>query len=138
MCLYVLEEMPKKLITTKHYIVYKRLHQTVHKHKLAYHPPYYTFFIYEPGKLYKTSRLCSRKSALTAARIVECGFHAYRDAATAKKRRPYHSSEVVKPCIVPAGSQVFYGKYNEVVSDKLIVFKSIEQLNKWCANNPVT
>lgn len=138
MCLYILESMPHKLITTKHYVVYKRLYSRVHNRKPAYRPPYYSGFLYEPGKLNKINAIYSRKSVASAQRVVESGFHAYRDAATARQRRAGGDAEVIKPCIIPAGSQVFYGKDKEVVSNKLIVFKSIEQLNEWCANNPVT
>lgn len=136
MCLSVLEEMPKKLITTKHYAVYKRLHPTVHNHKLVYRPPYYAHFIYEPGKLNKINRLHSREGWKIGERVVERGFHAYRSKAAAESWSAW--DEVIKPCIVPAGSEVFYGSRGEVVSNKLIVFSSIAQLNKWYANNPVT
>lgn len=136
MCLYILKEMPKKLITTKHYVVYKRLRFMVHDGKPAYKPPYYQNFIYKPGKLKKINVLHSQKGWLTDEHIVERGFHAYRSEAVAKSRSTWH--EVIQPCIVPAGSEVFYGKGEEVVSNKLIVFISIEQLNKWCADNPVT
>lgn len=137
MCLYVREDMPRKLTTTKHYVVYKRLRSLVHDRKLAYRPPYYSSFLYEPGKLNKINAIYSRKSVKIAQRVVEQGFHAYRDAATAYQKR-WLGAEKVKPCIIPAGSQVFYGDGNEVVSNKLIVFNNMEQLNKWCANNPVT
>lgn len=137
MCLSVLKEMPKKLITTKHYAVYKRLHPTVRNHKLVYRPPYYAHFIYESGKLNKINSLHSREGWKIGERVVERGFHAYRSKkAAAESRSTWH--EVIKPCIVPAGSEVFYGEHDEVVSNKLIVFSSIAQLNKWCANNPVT
>lgn len=138
MCLYILEEMPKKLITTKHYVVYKRLYASVHNRKRVYRPPYYSGFIYEPGKLQEIKSIKGRTGWHRGIRIVEHGFHAYRDAATARQRRAGGDAEVIKPCIIPAGSQVFYGRDKEVVSNKLIVFKSIEQLNEWCANNPVT
>lgn len=138
MCLYVLEEMPHKLTTTKHYVVYKRLYPSVHNRKRVYRPPYYAGFTYEPGKLEKIKSLSKRKSRLSDEHIVERGFHAYRDAATAQQRCSYDGAEVIKPCIVPAGSEVFYGSKEEVVSNKLIVFNNMKQLNKWCANNPVT
>lgn len=136
MCLYVLKEMPKKLITTQHYVVYKRLRLCLHNGKPAYQPPYYCNFIYEPGKLNKINTLHSHKGWATYPDFVERGFHAYRNKAVAKSRRFWNES--IKPCIVPAGSEVFYGERGEVVSNKLIVFKNIAQLNEWCANNPVT
>ena len=129
--------MPRKLTTTKHYVVYKRLRSLIHNRKLTYRPPYYCSFLYEPGKLNKINALYSRKGTKIDQRVVEQGFHAYRDAATAYRKR-WLGAENVQPCIIPAGSQVFYGDDDEVVSNQLIVFNSIEQLNKWCANNHVT
>lgn len=134
MCLYVLKSMPKKLTTTKHYIVYKRLKSARKPGKPGYVPPYYTYFFYEPGVLYLIKSIASITTF--GRRIVERGFHAYRTEYSAKCMR--YTGEVVVPCIVPAGSEVFYGDNEEVVSNKLIVFKNIEQLNEWCANNPVT
>ena len=135
MCLYIHHlQKDRGVITTKqHYLVYKVLCRLKPSGK-GYMSPYRRM-LYEFGRIYKVKLQQPSRYG-----TVHRGLHATR---TRKEAR-----EIVKiesllpqrvceyfPAIIPAGSRIYYGIWDDVVSDKLIVFKDMKSLCEWTKNN---
>lgn len=141
MCLYIHPKQPLgakgsyvTLKTPKHYLVWKVCRDIGHKSVVIswFRKSEYLF-----GKLYRLPiPMCQRY--LVHDDTVHLGFHALRYKTNKWQGMRLGDPKNLYPCIIPAGSEVIYGQDGDVVSNQLIVFRDINQLNKWCANNPVT
>ena len=56
--------------------------------------------------------------------VIEEGVHAYRKKGLADYKSTWTSGSVVHYAVIPVGGRYFKGEYDDIVSDKLIVFKT--------------
>lgn len=140
MCLYVHPKQPLAtngsyiaVKTQKHYLAWKVCRQ----YNVNVVTSWYMASKYLFGKLYRLRDSLRAVERRDNAEVHE-GFHALRYKTNRWQGMRLGGPNNLYPCIIPAGSKVIYGRDGDVVSNRLIVFRDIEQLNEWCANNPVT
>ena len=140
MCLYVHPKQPLAtngsyiaVKTQKHYLAWKVCRQ----YNVNVVTSWFIGQEYLFGKLYRLRGSLHVDERRHIAEVHK-GFHALRYKTNKWQDRRLGYPKNLYPCIIPAGSEVIYGRDGDVVSNQLIVFRDIDQLNKWCANNPVT
>ena len=122
---------PFKRKARKHKLVYKGLEQNRWATKRGsvqedYIAPY-RGTKYEFGKLYDAVFTSQGKS-------IYAGLHSFRGKRIAHKELGWMPGHDIFPAIIPKGS-AYYTNFNEVVSEQLIVFRNMDELNKWKEEN---
>lgn len=128
MCLYINHRKNKGLfihrptIATKPIIVYKFI---LEQNNFLYSlPRYYCYGRYQPLLSIEEPRL-----AKYAINSVSIGIHSY-----VRRIISYPSSSLYY-CIIPIGAKYYVGIHNDIVSDKLIIFKDLDELIKAYPNS---
>lgn len=124
MCLRRHRGQDRAITTKKHYMVWKK------GRGLTVMVSPFRNFCYIFGKEYCTNLRSTRCT-------VDDGFHSMRQKSCRGKWRWNYGLTNTSwfPCIIPTGSEVYYGKDGDVASNKIIVFRNIKELNKWYKEN---
>lgn len=134
MCLYIHSKQPRNsankyvpIRTTRHYLVWKAA-----QNRGSYVASWFRYDKYVFGKERGIKKLGISYG------VVERGLHALRKKTSMWRGvSGFWRMNNLYPSIIPAGSDVVYGDSGDVVSNRLIVFRNIEELNAWCKANPV-
>lgn len=134
MCLSIYGHGPEVKIATadNHYVVWKRLRPSYGLSLSGWigNSPYQRAR-YIDGKLVK-ARLSLRRNGAAGEWVVEAGLHALR---TPTSIFWITDDTEIFPAIIPRGAKLYYGDMDDVVSNKLIVFKDKHSLLKWAEKN---
>lgn len=117
MCLFVDDKIKNKIIINKKYITYKVLYKSVFGKDVSYNSIYYAF-TWNIDILYKTEIIIfsiKNEHREVVRYEVNNGFHSYETLDSAKKlydhlvRFDKQSDYVIVKCIIPKGSECYYG-----------------------------
>lgn len=112
-------------IAQRDILVYKVLEPCKNKTNFALSP--YQAFIWKFGKLVNRRAVKSCYDTYKWAQpTIRIGLHACTTRHSAFRHMQF--ARKVFPAIVPKGSRVFFGLHNEIVSNNLIVYKNMEDL----------
>lgn len=134
MCLSIHIDQPKNsegqfipYVTKRDYIVWKRITQQINwmSNETEYVTPFQHMHVVF-SKAFR-AKMASQRPAYSA--YVTVGLHAH----LRKRERHMRYGNIWVPCVIPAGSSVYYGESNEIVSNALIIFKDMDQLNAYYA-----